>query len=68
MVHVLGGLLLAGYPGAAEAYVDPGVIATLYQLVYVLVFGLLLGLVTKPIALVRRLAAKLRAFFSSRGA
>jgi len=41
-------LLLILYPTPAWAYVDPGIMASLYQLVYVLIFGVLLGWIIKP--------------------
>lgn len=40
--------LIPFYPEAAYAYVDPGFITALYQLVYVLIFGVLATFILNP--------------------
>lgn len=40
--------LLLFCPRPAAAYVDPGVVGSLYQIIYVVVFGALLGFVARP--------------------
>jgi hypothetical protein len=41
-------LLIPFYPEAAYAYVDPGFITALYQLAYVLIFGVLATFILNP--------------------
>ena len=44
----------------AWAYVDPGIVATLYQLAYVIMFGALTALVFKPIRFIKTSFQRLR--------
>lgn len=41
-------LALLTFPGGAQAYVDPGVIAALSQMLYVGIFGVFAALVFRP--------------------
>ena len=52
-------------PRVAHAYVDPGIIGTLYQLGYMLVFGVLLTAVMKPVRFLQHLLQRFKSFFSS---
>ena len=49
----------------AHAYVDPGIVGALYQYLYVVVFGLLTLLFTKPRMFLKDLLRRLRASFRS---
>lgn len=40
--------LIVFFPGNAQAYVDPGFLSSVYQLLYVFIFGFLASLVFKP--------------------
>jgi hypothetical protein len=44
----------------AHAYVDPGIIASLYQVLYVAIFGIAAGVVVKPFKMMQRLIARIR--------
>lgn len=55
----LAALLLSAVP--ARAYVDPGIVGSLYQLVYVAVFGVLLGYLCKPLKAAAALWERARA-------
>ena len=52
-------VLAVFFPGVALAYVDPGVVGMLFQLIFVFVFGFFLTVVTKPVQLVKRALVKL---------
>ena len=41
-------LVLAAWPGAALAYVDPGILGALYQLAYAFLFGLVTIWIIRP--------------------
>lgn len=45
---VLGLGIVVGFPKVAWAYVDPGIVAILYQAIYVAVFGALAAFIFKP--------------------
>jgi len=46
-------------PATAHAYVDPGFLGSLYQMAYVLVFGVLAGWVLRPYRYITSMFKKL---------
>jgi len=49
MKHILWiTLLVLSIPAPAHAYVDPGFLGSLYQMAYILVFGVVAGWVLRP--------------------
>lgn len=50
-------------PDTAHAYVDPGIVAVLFQYVYVAVFGLLTLLFVRPVRAVKGAIKRVRAWF-----
>ncbi len=57
-IGFLTGMFLLSYPKCLYAYVDPGIIGTAFQLVYFLVFGVLLAWLVKPFTYLKRLFQK----------
>ena len=53
-------------PGSAWGYVDPGVVGSFYQLAYVLVFGVLLGILRKPLVSLNSLFSRVRSEWARR--
>jgi hypothetical protein len=57
-------LLISFSPGYAYAYVDPGFLGSLYQIVYMLIFGVLAGWVLRPykylVAMFEKLKARIK--------
>lgn len=62
MVVALAAVGLAAAP--AWGYVDPGIVATLYQLGYLVTFGLLTALVLKPFRFLKSSLERLRVRFA----
>jgi len=53
-IVALAGLLSVA-PVVVEAYVDPGLVASGYQIVYTVIFGLILGWLLRPFSYMRSL-------------
>jgi len=53
-------------PGTAHAYVDPGIVAVLFQYVYVAVFGLLTLLFVRPVRMVKEAIKRVRSLFGGK--
>jgi hypothetical protein len=54
-------------PRDAHAYVDPGIVAVLFQYIYVAVFGLLTLLFVRPVRMVKNAFRRLRTMLGGRG-
>ncbi len=52
---VLALLLWASWSSDAYAYVDPGIISSLFQLAYITIFGLMAFFIFRPIEFIKRL-------------
>ena len=48
----------------AYAYVDPGLISSLYQALYIAIFGVAMGVVVKPARFFMGLVQKFKSLFS----
>lgn len=53
-------------PDTAHAYVDPGIVAVLFQYVYVAVFGLLTLLFVRPVRAVKGAIKRVRSLFGGK--
>lgn len=56
-------LLIVFFPSTAYAYVDPGFLGALYQLIYVFIFGALATWVMKPVRFFKSTFAKVKGWF-----
>lgn len=45
---ILALLVWVGWPTEAHAYVEPGILSTLFQLAYILIFGLIAAWLFRP--------------------
>jgi len=59
-------LLFWAVPERAHAYVDPGLLGSLYQIIYVFVFGILAGWVLRPFKYISAKYKELKTRFSSK--
>jgi len=62
------GLLVAialwSFPERTHAYVDPGLLGSLYQIIYILIFGVLAGWVFRPFKFISMKFKELKSWFS----
>ena len=56
---------MVGMDSKAYAYVDPGLISSLYQALYIAVFGVAMGVVVKPARFFAGLFHKFKRLFKS---
>jgi hypothetical protein len=61
---LLVGFALWTFPERAHAYVDPGLLGSLYQMIYVLIFGVLAGWVLRPFKFISMKFKALKSRFS----
>jgi len=54
------------YPERAHAYVDPGLLGSLYQILYVFIFGVLAGWVLRPFKFISMKVKALKSRFSAK--
>jgi hypothetical protein len=59
-------LLFWALPERAHAYVDPGLLGSLYQIIYVFVFGILAGWVLRPFKYISAKYKELKTRLSSK--
>ncbi len=59
-------VFLVFYPGVAQAYVDPGFLGSLYQMIYMFVFGVAAAWVLKPFRYLSALYKRVKARFSEK--
>ena len=53
-------------PERAHAYVDPGLLGSLYQMIYILIFGVLAGWVLRPFKFISMKYKELKTRFSTK--
>ncbi len=54
------------FPARAHAYIDPGLLGSLYQIIYVLIFGVLAGWVLRPFKYISMKYKELKTRFSTK--
>ena len=59
-------LFFAFYPGIAHAYVDPGFLGSLYQMIYMFIFGVAAAWVLKPFRYISALYKRMKDRFSEK--
>ncbi len=61
-LFLVTGILI--FPDSAYGYVDPGIIASMFQTIYVVVFGVLLVWVTRPYKCLLSVFRKIKSLFT----
>ena len=54
------------FPERAHAYVDPGLLGSLYQIIYIFIFGVLAGWVLRPFKFISMKLKALKSRFSGK--
>jgi len=55
--------LFASSTSPAYCYVDPGILGTLYQIGYIVVFGILMGVVLRPFRFLKDSLGRIKRYF-----
>lgn len=61
---LLMGIVFWTFPEKAHAYVDPGLLGSLYQIIYIFIFGVLAGWVLRPFKFISMKFKALKSRFS----
>ncbi len=57
---VFAAMIWVFYPGVAQAYVDPGFLGSLYQMIYMFIFGVAAAWVLKPFRYISALYKRMK--------